>query len=201
MRRTILRASGLLAALALLAGCTTHPAPPISDGDLQLARKFSLFTTYWVGRSIQGIPLTAADSTRDYDPTVGMRVYYGNCVKPSSILSSAGCQLPLEIATVIYHAHTNIGFGARTETVIRGAPVVIYNGGRSMEIYTGGLAIDVYAQSPQLAQAAAQALVPLNRLRPRGRDFSPPRYVPGVGPHGTGSAVRPAAVAQAPRRG
>lgn len=202
MRRTILRALGLIAALGLLAGCTTHPAPPISDSDLQLARQFHLFTFYWAGRSVQGIPLTAADSTRDYDPTVGMRVYYGNCVKPSSILSSAGCQLPLEIATVIYKAHTNVGFGKRTATVIRGVPVAVYNGGKSMEIYTGNLAIDIYAQSPALAQAAAAALVPLNRPLPRAHDFEPPRYVPGIGPHGSGTAVPLAAVAsRTPRRG
>jgi hypothetical protein len=186
MRRTILRALGLI---VVLAGCATHPAPPISDADLQLARQFHLFTVYWAGRSIAGIQLTAADSTHDYDPTVGMRVYYGNCVKPSSILSSKGCQLPLEIATVVYKPHTNIGFGPRTETVIRGVPVVAYNGGRSLEIYTGNLAIDVYAQSPALAQAAAATLVPLNRPLPRLHALAPPNYVPGIGPHGTGSAV------------
>jgi hypothetical protein len=192
MRRTILRAAGLLAAAGVLAGCTTHPAPPISDADLQRARDFHLFTFYWAGRSIAGLPLTAADSTRDYDPTVGMRAYYGNCVKPSSILSSKGCELPLEIATIVYKPHTDIGFGARHQIVVRGVPAEVYNSGASMEIYTGNLAIDIYAQSPAVAAAAADALEPLNRPAPLGHDLAPPRYVPGVGVHGGAStAARP----------
>jgi hypothetical protein len=187
MRRTtarrITRTSALIAATGLLAGCATHPPPPISASDLQLAREFGLFTTYWVGPEFAGIPLTAADSKRDYDATVGMRVYYGTCRTPSSILSTSGCQLPLEIATVVYKPHTNEGLGARREALIRGVPAVIFDHGSSIELYTGRVAIDVYAQDARLAEAAAAALVPLNRPDRGRQDLAPPRFLePGVDP-------------------
>jgi hypothetical protein len=178
--RRLVGACALIGLLGALSGCSTHPPPPISAAELQLARDFRLFTFYWVGPSFQGIDLTAADSKRDYDATVGMRVYYGNCEKPPSILSTGGCKLPLEIATVLYRPHSNVGLGPLRETVIRGAPAVIYNGGSSIELYTGHLAIDIYAASPQLALAAARALVPLNRPGPHPRSFAPPKFIPGA---------------------
>jgi hypothetical protein len=167
---------GLVAMLGALAGCTTHAPPPISPTDLQLARQFPLYTTYWVGRDFQGIALTAADSKRDYDAVVGMRAYYGNCAKPSSLLSTSGCRLPLEIATVLYHPHTNEGLGARREAVIRGVPAEIFNGGASIELYTGHLAVDIYADGPARALAAAQALRPLNRAGAPVGNLAPARF-------------------------
>jgi hypothetical protein len=178
-RTTIRRMAGVFGLVALvggLAGCTTHPPPPISTTDLQLARQFPLYTTYWVGRDFQGIALTAADSKRDYDAVVGMRAYYGTCAKPSSLLSTSGCKLPLEIATVLYHPHTNEGLGARREAVIRGVPAEIFNGGSSIELYTGHLAIDVYADGPARAIAAAEALRPLNRAGAALGNLAPARF-------------------------
>jgi hypothetical protein len=179
--RRLTRASTLVIALGLLAGCTTHAPPPIAPAELQLAREFPFFTTYWAGPDFRGIQLTAADSPRDYDATVGMRVYYGTCGKPSSILSTSGCKLPLEIATVLYHPHTNEGLGARREQVIRGVPAEMFAGGSSIELYTGRLAIDVYAADPRLARAAAEALLPLNRPGAGPRNLPLPRFV-GVEP-------------------
>jgi hypothetical protein len=208
MRTATIRRLGrraLLIVLAgLLAGCTTHPAPPISDSDLQLSREFGLYTFYWVGRSFDGIDLTAADAKRDYDATVGMRVYYGNCAKSSSILSTSGCRLPLEIATVLYRPHSNVGLGPLRETVIRDAPAVVFNGGSSIEVYTGHLAIDINAENPRLARAAAEALVPLNRTGPHPRSLAPPKYIPGVDPRAataTAPARAPVARSARPRRG
>ncbi len=199
----------LICLVGVLAGCNTHPPPPIPDADLRLAQSFPLYTTFWVGRTFHGIDLTAADSKRDYDATVGMRVYYGTCRKPSSILSTSGCQLPLEIATVLYRPHTNEGLGARREAVIRGVPAEIFNGGSSIELYSGHLAIDIYADSPSLARAAAEALVPLNRAPPASRSFAPPRLGAGSDPRvkaiadglAAAAAAAPAPVARRPRRG
>ncbi len=176
-RRRLSRLCALVIALGALAGCTTHAPPPIAPAELQLARQFPFFTIYWVGPNFRGIQLTAADSQRDYDATVGMRVYYGTCGKPSSILATSGCQLPVEIATVLYHAHTNEGLGTRHEEVIRGVPAEVFAGGSSIELYAGRLAIDVYAANPRLAAAAAAALRPLNRPEAGPRDLPLPRFV------------------------
>ncbi len=179
--RRLARACALVVALGLLAGCTTHAPPPIAPAELELAREFPFFTTYWAGPDFQGIRLTAADSPADYDATVGMRVYYGTCAKPSSLLSTSGCKLPLEIATVLYHPHTNEGLGVRREKVIRGVPAEVFAGGSSIELYTGRLAIDVYAADPRLARAAAAALLPLNRPEAGPRNLPLPRFI-GVEP-------------------
>lgn len=176
----------LALALGLLTGCTTHPAGPISTGDLDTAQSFRLFTVYWVGPSFDGVPLTAADTQRDYDAAAGERVYYGNCDKQASIISTVGCRLPLEIATVEYHmidSRRNEGLGTRTNTVIRGVPAVIFNAGRSIQLYTDQLAIDIYADSPARALAAARSVVPMNRPEDPHPDLlSPPQFAKDVDP-------------------
>ena len=165
LRRLASSAVGVLAA-SMLFGCATHPAGPITEQDLAVARSFRLFTVYWVGRSFDGVRLTAADTQRDYNAVAGERVYYGNCDKPSSVVSTVGCRLPLEIATVEYFkidSRRNIGLGTRTNTVIRGVPAVIFDGGRSIQLYTAKLAIDIYADGPARAMAAAEMVMPMNR--------------------------------------
>jgi len=164
--RRLASSAVVVIAASLLSGCATHPAGPISDQDLAIARSFRLFTVYWVGRSFDGVALTAADTQRDYNAVAGERVYYGNCDKPSSVVSTVGCRLPLEIATVEYYkidSRRNIGLGTRTVTAIRGVPAVIFDGGRSIQLYTAKLAIDIYADTPERAMAAAQLVGPMNR--------------------------------------
>jgi hypothetical protein len=185
------------ALIAALAGCATHPPPPISAADLALAREFPLYTTFWVGPNFHGVDLTAADSKREYDAAVGMRVYYGSCRPSSSLLSTSGCRLPLEIATVLYRPHTNEGLGARREMAIRGVPAEVFNGGSSIELYTGHLAVDIYAESPALALAAAGALQPLNRTGLSLGDFAPPRLGPAADPRVRALADRLRAAAPA----
>lgn len=184
-RRLASRAVVVLAT-SLLCGCATHPAGPITTKDLDVARSFRLFTVYWVGRSFDGVALTAADTQRDYDATAGERVYYGNCDKQSSPVSTVGCRLPLEIATVEYHtidSRQNEGLGTRTDTAIRGVPAVIFNGGRSIQLYTAELAIDIYADTPARALAAAQAAVPMNRPHDKHPDvLDPPQFGKDVDP-------------------
>jgi hypothetical protein len=210
MTTTMLRrlASCAVVALAasLLCGCATHPAGPITTRDLDVARSFRLFTVYWVGRSFDGVPLTAADTQRDYDATAGERVYYGNCDKQSSPVSTVGCRLPLEIATVEYHmidSRRNEGLGTRTDTSIRGVPAVIFNAGRSIQLYTDELAIDIYADTPARALAAAQAAVPMNRPHDKDPDvLDPPDFAKDVDPRVLAierqlSAARTAAAATA----
>ncbi|HEX3874709.1 MAG TPA: hypothetical protein VHW26_11225 [Solirubrobacteraceae bacterium] len=191
MTTTTLRrlASGPVLALAmsLLCACATHPAGPITTQDLAAAQSFRPFTVYWVGRSFDGVPLTAADTRQDYDATVGERVYYGNCDKPKSILSTTGCQLPLEIATVNYRAinsRGNEGLGTRTNEVIRGVPAVVFDSGRSIQLYTGRLAIDIYADGAARALAAARAVVPMNRPdTPAADRLVQPKFRKDVDPH------------------
>jgi len=168
-----------VAATALLAGCTTHAPPPLGPHDLGSPRSFRLFPIYWAGLRFEGIPLTQVDRGRDYDPSLGMRVYYGSCLHTNPLVAGS-CTLPLEINTVAYKPHSNVGLGPRIRTKIRGVPAVIYDQGDSIEIYSGTVAIDVFADNPGRALRAAEALRPLN-FRGTSREPLPrPQYQPGT---------------------
>ena len=168
-----------LAATTLLAGCTTHAPPPLGPHDLGSPRSFRLFPIYWAGFRFEGIPLTQVDRGRDYDPSLGMRVYYGSCLR-SNPLVAGSCTLPLEINTVAYKPHANVGFGELVRATIRGVPAVIYDHGDSIELYSGTVAIDVFADNPSRAWRAAQALRPLN-TRGNSKEALPhPLYRPAI---------------------
>lgn len=182
MRRARILTTLLCGAAAIsLSSCGTHPPPPLSEHDIGIARRFNVYDIYWVGRWFQGVPLTAADFRREYNPQVGLGVYYGNCEAKGSLLGSGTCTLPLEIRTVCYVQHRNDGLGPRRNTHIRGVPGVIFNHGKSIELYTAHVLIDVYGDTAPRALAAAQRLFPLNgpladrRFTPT---LPPPAYAP-----------------------
>lgn len=171
----------LAAPLAVvLAACSTHPARHASPHDLRLARAFKVTTVYWAGPAVAGVPLTAVDDGYDYDPTIGMRVYYGDCAKHGSVLSTGRCTLPVEVTTVIYEPHANSGLGPHAMIRIRGVPAAVSDGGRAIELYTGHLAIDVHADTPARAIAVASALRPLNATGSQRDNLPPPQYRPGA---------------------
>ena len=79
------------AAIATLAGCATHMAPPISAQDLYQARQFKEYTVYWAGPAVAGEPLTAADNLYDFvSSNIGFAMYYGNC-EGRGTFHTAGC--------------------------------------------------------------------------------------------------------------
>jgi hypothetical protein len=178
-----LRAIALLAALlatALASGCGTgHPAP-ITAGELAEAETFPYFRVYWVGRSFLGHPLAAADGQKGYIDRVGDSVYYGDCVKKKGIFGGGSCVLPLQVTTVIYRLHSNTTLGNQRNIVVRGVPATVYDGGRSIELYTGRVAIDLFSDTFAHAQAAAQALLPLNAPGSAHGNLPPPIYCPGL---------------------
>jgi hypothetical protein len=180
MLRTIAAALAAGAVVAL-SGCGTHSPPPLSTHEINVARRFSVYDIFWVGRWFQGIPLTAADFRREYNPQLGLAVYYGDCKTKVSLLGSGGCTLPLEIDTVCYVQHHNDGLGPRHNSRIRGVPAVVFDGGKSIELYTDHVLIDVLADSPARALAAAKRLFPLNgppELRHFTPQLPPPQFTP-----------------------
>jgi hypothetical protein len=181
--RTRLAAAALIAAGATaLVGCGTHP-PQLSGHEINVARRFTVYDIYWVGRRFQGIPLVAADFRREYNPQLGLAVYYGDCARKVSLFGAGGCHLPLQITSVCYVQHHNDGLGPRRSARIRGVPAVIFNGGKSIELYTGNILVDVYADRPSRALAAAKRLFPLNgppQQRHLTAQLPAPRYTPGL---------------------
>lgn len=169
-----------LAACGLLAGCATHPAPPLSNKQLSFARKFRLYTIYWAGRDMDGVPITGADDPSEYDSNIGMTLYYGNCEHGGALLPN-GCTLPLKITTVIYVPQSNAALGPRRKVRLRGVPAVIFDDGRAIELYTDEMAVNVVADTPRRAREAVAHLTPFNRATSAGWPaFPPPQFKPGV---------------------
>src|SRR5271167_2868114 len=181
------RSRGLQIVLALLAlvlaGCGTHAPLPITASvnrqELLQAEFFPYHRVYWDGLRFQGLTLTAADGTQNYNPSIGESLQYGNCTPGNGPLHTGGCVLPLQITTLIYHHHSNSALGSQYNTLIRGVPATIFNGGRSIELYTGKQAIDVVADTPAHALAAAMALRPLNAPGSASGSLPLPDFCPG----------------------
>ncbi|HEX2016124.1 MAG TPA: hypothetical protein VGN69_05465 [Solirubrobacteraceae bacterium] len=171
-------AVGLLAlAVVLLGACRRVSPPMLAPSALTATRHFKVLPVYWVGMRFDGVPLTAADRPADYDPSLGMRVYYGDCLRHRSPLGSGGCTLPLEITSVLLKVHSNQPLGVHHATHRRGVPAVIFDHGRSIELYTGRVAIDIFATTARRAERAVRALRTLN-TRPsyRSGPLPPPDY-------------------------
>src|SRR5271155_5598646 len=128
--RTALALGAICAALAA-GGCGTSHPKPLAAGALAEAQTFPYYRVYWVGPSFQGHPLAAADGLKGYDPSIGDRDYYGDCVQSKGLLGGGNCLLPLQVTTVIYALHPNSELGAQHNTLIRGVPATVYDEGRS----------------------------------------------------------------------
>jgi hypothetical protein len=179
------RAALTLACLAgalscgLAAGCATvHPAP-ITAGALAEAQTFPYFRVYWTGSRFGSYRLVAADGRKNYSTAVGDSVYYGDCVSgKSSALGESGCELPLQITTAIYLMGSSTSLGPHRDTLLRGVPAVIYDGGRSILLYSGRLTIHISSDTLAEALAAARELRPLNAPGSAARPLPAPVYCP-----------------------
>jgi hypothetical protein len=179
------RASFAFACLACVISCalgtgcaTVHPAA-ITAGALAEAQTFPYFRVYWAGSRFGSYRLVAADGRKNYSTAVGDSVYYGDCVAgKSSALGESGCELPLQITTAIYAMSSNTSLGPHRDTLLRGVPAVIYDGGRSILLYSGRLTIHVSSDSLSEALAAVSRLRPLNAPGSAARPLPAPVYCP-----------------------
>ncbi len=183
LRRHI-RAAGLLLAAACaalaLGGCATSDPRPITASALAEAQTFPYYRIYWVGPSFDGHSLAAADGLRDYIPTVGDSVYYGDCIQGKGIFGGGSCQLPLQVTTVIYGLHSNAALGKQSNMLVRGVPATVYDEGRAIEIYTGRVAIDIFSDTFAHALQASEQLRPLNAPGSSAGALPAPVYCPGL---------------------
>jgi hypothetical protein len=168
-----------LLSCALASGCaTTHPAP-ITARELAEAQTFPYYPIYWAGPRFGAYPLAAADGRKSYNSAIGDSVYYGDCVAgKSSALGESGCELPLQITTVLYRMASTASLGPHRNALLRGVPAAIYDDGRSIQLYSGRLAINVFSDSLSDALAAIRRLRPLNATGSAIRPLPPPVYCP-----------------------
>lgn len=179
----------LLALTAPAGGCANGQPRPLTARALAEAQTFPFFRVYWVGPTFGRYRLVAADGRAGYAGDIGDGVYYGNCLSgKTSALGGSGCALPLRVNTLIYTRHANAPLGAQRNTVLRGVPATIYEGGEAIELYSGRVAIDVRADDLADALRAVSGLRPLNAPGAATEALPPPVYCPGLTPQ------RPAAV-------
>ena len=186
--------AALVAACLLASGCATVQPGPLGASALAEAQTFPFFRVYWVGPRFGSQPLAAADGLRNYISSVGDSVYYGDCATGKGAgLGGNGCVLPLQVTTLVYSRHANAPLGPQRNTVLRGVPAVIFDGGDSIELYTGRLAVDVFSEDLSDGLRAVSALRPLNAPGSATAHLPLPVYCPGL------SGPRPAAVQAALR--
>jgi hypothetical protein len=185
--------TGLLLAACLLAGgCGSGQPAALNARELAEAQTFPFYRVYWVGPRFGPYRLVAADGLHNYVSGIGDGVYYGDCLTgKTSALGGSGCQLPLQITTLIYTRHANVPLGPQRNVLLRGVPAVVYDRGHSVELYSGRVAINVSSTSFAEALRAIVALRPINAPGSVGGPLPPPVYCPGLTPR------RPTAVRNA----
>jgi hypothetical protein len=165
---------------AAVSGCGTGHPRPITATELAEAQTFPYYRIYWVGATLAGHPLAAADGLNGYHNTVGDSVFYGDCVQSKGIFGGGSCLLPLQVTTVVYRLHSNSTLGPQRNIVVRGVPATVYDEGRSIEVYTGRVAIDIFSDTFAHALDAAGRLLPLNAPGSAAGRLPPPIYCPGL---------------------
>ncbi len=139
---------------------------------MDAAQHFKEFTVYWVGKTIDGIPLTAADNLADFHSGVGFALYYGDCGSRGG-LHTGGCVLPLKVTTDLYTPHSDFSFGPQHWVLVHRVPAVVYHGGRDIEIYTDRQTIDIAAR--HAAARERRGPVALEPVQPHPRPRASPR--------------------------
>ncbi len=186
--RLVFGVTTLIAACLLAGGCANVQPGPLRTSALAEAQTFPFFRVYWVGPRFGSQPLAAADGLRNYIPPAGDSVYYGDCATGKGAgLGGSGCVLPLQVTTLVYARHANAPLGSQRNTVLRGVPAVIFDGGDSIELYTGRLAVNVFSEDLTAGLRAVSALRPLNAPGSATAALPPPVYCPGL----SGPSPRP----------
>ncbi len=189
LARIFVSVASLLAAALLAGGCANSQPTPLTVRELAEAQTFPFYRVYWVGPRFGSYRLVAADGRKNYTSSIGDSVYYGNCLPgKTSALGGGGCELPLRVTTLIYTRQANASLGAQRNTILRGVPAVIYNGGNTVELYSGRVAIEVFSDDLSEALRAISELRPINAPGSAARALPPPAYCPGL------SGPRPAAL-------
>ncbi|HEX3519486.1 MAG TPA: hypothetical protein VHT29_10685 [Solirubrobacteraceae bacterium] len=151
-RLTALVLAGLCA--AMISACSnTVQQQPVSHSLLE-DLIVSPFPVYWLGGSFHG--LSISEATHDYSGAFS--VVYGNCLQGGE----GACVPPLRVVSSPDNSFLPGGNTPTRSQSIRGVQTLLAQSGKTIVIATGGVVVDIYADSPPLARAAAQVMVPIN---------------------------------------
>jgi hypothetical protein len=152
VRLAVLTICAICAGLLCACGDTLQ-TKPIPHNILE-GMVISPFPVYWAGASFQGLSITDVA----HDPGGAYSVQYGNCLQGGQGV----CVSPLRVVTSPDNSFLPGGSLQGRTTLLRGVPVQVARGGRTIVIATGSVVVDIYATTAALAGAAAQTVVPIN---------------------------------------
>jgi hypothetical protein len=159
--------AGLAALCAVaLAGCgDTLQDQPVSHSVLE-SLLLAPYPVYWLGGSFQGKAITEAGQ----DPGGAFLVQYGDCTEGGQ----STCVPPLRVVTSPDNSFVAAGSKQHRQESIRGVAGVVAQAGDTIELSTGGVVVGIYADSPRLARAAAETIVPINDVGMPGAPLPAP---------------------------
>jgi hypothetical protein len=120
---------------------------------------------YWLGRSFSGMQITEIG----HDTGGAYLIQYGDCQEGGQSV----CVPPLQVVTSPDNSFLPGAPTTGPSARVRGAPAVIARGGRTVEIATGPVVVDIIARDPNVAAAAARAVVPINAAVWPGQTLPP----------------------------
>jgi hypothetical protein len=112
------------------------------------------YPVYWLGGSFQGMAITEAS----HDPSGAFTVQYGNCAEGGQNT----CVPRLRVVTSPDNSFIPAGSAPHRTVRIRGVAGVAAQEDDTIELPTAGVVVGIYANSPNLARAAAETTVPIN---------------------------------------
>jgi hypothetical protein len=146
----------LLGALTLAACGDTVQDQPVAANSLEQLVMVRATPVYWLGGSFHGLQIGEAG----IDPGGAFTIQYGDCTEGGQNT----CVYPLSIVTSPDNSFRPGGDSARRLISLRGVSALSSADGRTIELATGGVVVDVYGESPALALAAVNTMVPINRI-------------------------------------
>jgi hypothetical protein len=137
-----------------LGGCgNTLQDQPISHTTLE-SMLLAPYPVYWLGGSFQGMSITEASQ----DPSGAFAVQYGDCAQGGQNT----CIPRLRVVTSPDNSFIPFGSQPHRAVRIRGVTGVAAQEDDTIELPTAGVVVGIYANSPNLARAAAARTVPIN---------------------------------------
>jgi hypothetical protein len=147
----------LLACASTLASCAnTLQDRPEGPSSLERVIVKSRFPVYWLGASFAGMQITAVT----IDPGEAVTVAYGDC----TVGGQYTCVTPLSIVTSPNNSFVPGGATPSRRIAVRGVTATADQDERTLSIPTGGVVVSVFANRSSLAAAAANMMVPLNKV-------------------------------------
>lgn len=154
-----------LCATTLAACGDTLQDQPVAASTLERLVMVRRNPVYWLGGSFQGLRIAEVSA----DPGGAFTIQYGDCTEGGQ----STCVYPLSVVTSPDNSFKPGGEGLNRPISLRAARAVSSAAGRTIVLATGGVIVAVYAQRPQLARAAADTMVPINRAASPGEPLPP----------------------------